>query len=179
MTATPGDAKERSRARTAALTAVVGPLTIAPMNERRVPTVDQFRFSHDVEVRFRDLDGMAHVNNAVFATYFETARIRYMTEISRMMGANADTPSGQSFILLDLYCRYVDQVSYGELLKVHVRVSKIGGKSFEISYLITSRDDGRTVAYGHTTQVGFDYATGTTIEVSDDFRRAVAASGGG
>jgi acyl-CoA thioester hydrolase len=144
------------------------------MNERAVPTPDQFRFIHELEVRFRDLDGMGHVNNAVFATYFETARIRYMSEVAELMGKKADTPSGQSFILLDLYCRYVDQVSYGEWMLVHVRVSKIGGKSFQIEYLVTSKADGRTVAHGHTTQVGFDYATGQTMVMPDEFRRAVA-----
>jgi acyl-CoA thioester hydrolase len=146
--------------------------------DRTPPTPDQFRFIHEIEVRFRDLDGMGHVNNSVFATYFETARIRYMSELGKLMGAEADTPSGQSFILLDLYCRYVDQVSYGEWMKVHVRTSKIGGKSFQLDYLITSRDDGRTVAYGHTTQVGFDYATGRTMVMPDEFRRAVAAYDG-
>jgi acyl-CoA thioester hydrolase len=156
------------------LTATAGARTIARMNERTIPTIDQFGFSHEVEVRFRDLDGMGHVNNAVFATYFETARIRYMTELGKVMGKNTDTPAGQSFILLDLYCRFVDQVSYGEWLLVHVRISKIGGKSFEIEYLMTSRDDGRTVAYGHTTQVGFDYATSQTAVLPDEFRQAVA-----
>jgi acyl-CoA thioester hydrolase len=158
----------------ASLTAVSGPLTITPMNQMTIPTVDQFRYTHEIEVRFRDLDGMGHVNNSVFATYFETGRIRYMSELGKLIGKKAETPSGQSFILLDLYCRYVDQVSYGEWMLVHLRVAKIGGKSFQIEYLITSRDDGRTVAYGQTTQVGFDYATGKTIVMSDEFRRAVA-----
>ena len=160
------------------LTASFDPRTIARMNRMTIPTVEQFSYVHEVEVRFRDVDGMGHVNNSVFATYFETARIRYMTELGELVGKTAATPSGLSFILLDLYCRFVDQVSYGEWMLVHLRVSKIGGKSFTIEYLITSRDDGRTVAYGQTTQVGFDYATGKTIVMPDAFREAVAAFGG-
>jgi acyl-CoA thioester hydrolase len=142
--------------------------------DETAPTPDQFHFTHSIEVRFRDLDGMGHVNNAVFATYFETARIRYMAELARRASGRADTPAEQSFILLDLYCRYVDQVSYGERLLVGVRMSDIGGKSFQLSYLITSADDGRTVAWGRTTQVGFDYARGRTVVMPDEFRRAVA-----
>ena len=32
---------------------------------------DDFRYKVEVEVRFRDLDPMNHVNNAVYFTYFE------------------------------------------------------------------------------------------------------------
>ena len=42
-----------------------------------VPTPDDFRYSRTIEVRFRDLDGMDHVNNAVFFTYFEQGRVGY------------------------------------------------------------------------------------------------------
>ena len=35
-----------------------------------------------VDVRFRDLDPLGHVNNAVFLSYMELARIRYFQRIS-------------------------------------------------------------------------------------------------
>ena len=35
-------------------------------------------FTHKIEVRFNDYDGMGHVNNAVFLTYLELARINYI-----------------------------------------------------------------------------------------------------
>jgi acyl-CoA thioester hydrolase len=138
------------------------------------PTPDQFPFIHEVEVRFRDLDGMGHVNNAVYATYFETARIRYMSELARLRQEQADSPSEQSFILLDLYCRFVDQVSYGERLQVGLRVSEIGNTSFKIEYLVSSLENGRVVATGYTTQVWFDYVTGEKLPVPESFRRIVA-----
>ena len=36
-----------------------------------------FKFSTQIEVRFRDLDALGHVNNAVYLTYFEIARLHY------------------------------------------------------------------------------------------------------
>jgi acyl-CoA thioester hydrolase len=137
------------------------------------PTPEQFPYKHEVEVRFRDLDGMGHVNNAVYATYFEIARIRYMSDLARLRDEHADSPGEQSFILLDLYCRFVDQVSYGETLQVGLRVSDIGNTSFKIEYLVSSHEDGRVVATGYTTQVWFDYATGKKLPVPESFRRAV------
>ena len=39
-------------------------------------------FSVPVEVRFNDIDGMGHVNNALFLTYLEHCRMRFFTEVA-------------------------------------------------------------------------------------------------
>ena len=41
------------------------------------PGPEDFPVAAPIEVRFRDLDGMGHVNNAVYLTYFEVARAHY------------------------------------------------------------------------------------------------------
>ena len=38
----------------------------------------EFRFDVELAVRYRDLDTLGHVNNAVYATYLEQARTRYV-----------------------------------------------------------------------------------------------------
>ena len=40
-----------------------------------------FRFRHEVELRFRDLDALGHVNNAVFLTYLESARMAWWMKV--------------------------------------------------------------------------------------------------
>jgi acyl-CoA thioester hydrolase len=37
----------------------------------------EFPVAAPIEIRFRDLDGMGHVNNAVYLTYLEVARAHY------------------------------------------------------------------------------------------------------
>ena len=39
-------------------------------------------FTHPIEVRFRDLDALGHVNNAVYLTYLESARIAYWMHVT-------------------------------------------------------------------------------------------------
>jgi len=39
-------------------------------------------FEFQINVRFRDIDGMGHVNNAVFFTYFAEARLAFFQKIS-------------------------------------------------------------------------------------------------
>ena len=45
--------------------------------------MDGFPFVHRETVRFRDLDGMGHVNNAVFSTYLEQARLAWFGDRRR------------------------------------------------------------------------------------------------
>lgn len=44
-------------------------------------TLDGFRHCVTIDIRFADLDAMGHVNNAVYLTYMETARLRYALEL--------------------------------------------------------------------------------------------------
>ena len=38
-------------------------------------------YTVDIDVRFRDIDALGHVNNAVYATYVEQARTRYFRDV--------------------------------------------------------------------------------------------------
>jgi len=38
-------------------------------------------YTTDIDVRFRDIDAMGHVNNAVYATYIEQARTEYFRDV--------------------------------------------------------------------------------------------------
>ena len=43
--------------------------------------VDGYRLVHAQEVQFRDIDGLGHVNNAVYLNYLESAKIDYFREV--------------------------------------------------------------------------------------------------
>ena len=40
-----------------------------------------YPYQYELDVVFRDLDAMGHVNNAVYFTYLETARLRYLMDL--------------------------------------------------------------------------------------------------
>ena len=44
--------------------------------------MDGYAFVHREHVRFRDLDTMGHINNAVFSTYIEQARVEYLASLN-------------------------------------------------------------------------------------------------
>ena len=51
-------------------------------------------FTHRVEVRFRDCDPLGHVNNAVYLTYLEQARLMQWRRLWRFGGLRAVDHAG-------------------------------------------------------------------------------------
>ena len=39
--------------------------------------IEDFKFQHPVDTRWKDLDAFRHINNAVFLSYIEDARILF------------------------------------------------------------------------------------------------------
>jgi acyl-CoA thioester hydrolase len=129
-----------------------------------------YRYSTRIDVRFRDCDPLGHVNNAVYATYFEVARFAYWREALGYTRAD-----GFSFIMARVECNYRAQAHAGEALDVSVRVGRIGRSSFTFDYRVVAAEDGRLVADGSSVQVMFDYAAQQSRPVPDAFRARVSA----
>lgn len=145
------------------------------MTDERLPRRDEFRTSCEIAVRFRDLDAMGHVNNAVYATYFEVARTYYVQALGHLESDEPGFADCFSFILLDVYCRFLEPVGFGDRLRVWIRTSRIGTTSFDFEYLVTSERTERPVAYGRSTQVYYDYDEGRAVPIPDDVRHAIVS----
>jgi acyl-CoA thioester hydrolase len=123
-----------------------------------------------IQVRWRDLDALGHVNNAVYLTYFELARLGY---IRALLGEDAEIdartllPADFQFILAEVTCLYRSPVTLRDRLVVTIWVSQVGRKSFVFEYRITDDITGRLIAEGCSTQVWFDYAAGESRPVPD------------
>lgn len=119
------------------------------------------------KVTFRDLDTLQHVNNAVYFTYFENARIAYFFEMMKI-----DSLNELSIILAEATCSYKSPAYFGETLVIGTGVSRLGNKSFDLTHRVET-EDGRLVAIGKTVQVFYDYAQGKTISLPEKFLERV------
>lgn len=126
--------------------------------------IEGFPYHYQLEVVFRDLDAMGHVNNAVYFTYLETARLRYLKELLEL-----DALLGIPVIMAEARCSYMTPAVYGDKLVVGVGISRFGTKSFDMIYRVET-DRGRVVATAHTVQVMYDYSTNQTTAVPDWFK---------
>ena len=128
-----------------------------------------FPYKVVIEVPFRDLDAMGHVNNAVYFSYMETARIKFLVELLAVTSLH-DLP----VIMAEATCTFKAPAFFGEQLTVGVGVSRFGSKSFDMLYRIDA-GDGRLIALGKTVQVMYDYAAAQTLVVPEDFKAKVRA----
>jgi acyl-CoA thioester hydrolase len=131
--------------------------------------MEGFRFVCPQEVTFRDLDVFGHVNNAVYLTYIENARIGYLREV-----LGIESLDDLLVIVARVNIDFRSRASLGETLEVGTRVSRIGTKSFDVEHEIHG-PDGRLVARAETTLVTFDYRGDATMPVPDLWRERIEA----
>jgi len=115
-----------------------------------------------LEVRYADLDTLGHVNNAIYLTYFEQARVHLLDEYYKKTKGNFD------FVIAHAEVDYLHPI-FLEEITVRVWVSRIGNTSFTLSYEIYNQK-GTLCAKGHTVQVVFDARSGSKKPIPDDFR---------
>ena len=109
---------------------------------------------------------MGHLNNAVYSTYLEQARLAYFGDAERMPQAD--------IILARTEIDFRAQVELGETVEIEVRPMRIGTKSFELSYEL--RAGGRLVAEAKSVLVGYDYARGESTEIPERWKRRLSES---
>jgi acyl-CoA thioester hydrolase len=121
-------------------------------------------FVHQETVRFRDLDAMGHLNNAVYSTFLEQARLAFLEP----QGARV-----RSMILARLEIDFRSPVELGENVEISVTPARVGTKSFELEYVLAV--GGRTVAEAKTVLVAYDYDTARSMEIPNEWKERLAA----
>jgi acyl-CoA thioester hydrolase len=128
--------------------------------------MDGFKIVSDVQVRFSDTDALGHVNNAVYLSYLESARVDYLREL---LGAKKIEELG--VIIARVEIDYKSPAFHHETMRVGCRVEEIGGSSIKMDYRVEDRDTGRLVALAKSVLVAYDYALGRPVRVSDEWRQ--------
>src|SRR3954452_9835079 len=125
-------------------------------------------FVHEERVRFRDLDPMGHVNNAVFLTYLEQARVAFFSEAGAATGLEE-----MNMIVARVEIDFKAPVRLGQEVEISVRATRFGTKSFDLDYEL--RVDGETVAEAKSVQVAYDYGRREAVALPEDWREKLTA----
>ena len=135
---------------------------------------DEPRHRTPIQVRFRDTDAFGHVNNAVFFTYIELARVRYLVDVLQLKEPFERMP----LILARVELDFRSPIMFGEDVEVTTRVERIGRSSIAMSHLLTAGAERRLVGESDSVLVTYDYAAARPIPVPDEWRRTIAAHEG-
>lgn len=129
-----------------------------------------FSFYHPIEVRYGDLDPQGHVNNASYLTYFEQARIAYIAHLG-LWSSGSFIDFG--IILADAHLNFRKPVVFGQAVRVGVRVAHLGAKSLRMEYSLQDSANGAELANCSTILVTFDYRSGNTTPIPENWRSAI------
>ena len=123
-----------------------------------------------IQIRFKDIDKLGHVNNANHVTYFELARVDYFnalaTENIKIDWIN------EGVILAKIEMEYKMPILLEDKVFVYTWVSKMGTKSFDMSCSIVKVVNGVEIelAKGLAIIVCFNYKTNQTILIPEKWR---------
>jgi acyl-CoA thioester hydrolase len=112
-------------------------------------------------VRFRDVDSFGHVNNAVYSTYLEQARLDALGGLG-------------SVILARVEIDFRAEVNVGVEIEVRSRCTRVGTMSVELEHEILAA--GRLAAEAKSVLVGFDYERRVSAPITDRLRERLSGT---
>jgi len=127
-------------------------------------------FETTVEIRFADIDAMGHVNNAVYFSYFEQARMAYFKErVARIWDWNED-----GVIVARNEIDYVFPVFLNDRMVIRLWVEHVGTKSFTVCYRVVVGE--RLCATGKSVLVCFNHKNKATQVLPEAWRTVFLAN---
>jgi acyl-CoA thioester hydrolase len=131
--------------------------------------MEGYRFVLPREVEFRDIDAAGHVNNAVYLTYLETARIRYLIEV-----LGAEFANEIALILARVAVDFRSPAQFPEALEVGARVTRLGTTSFDMEHEVRG-EEGRLVLEASSVLVAYDYEANAPMPIPERWRTRLGA----
>jgi len=123
-----------------------------PRPARIVPRLEQFLGRTGDIIRFGDLDPQGHVNNTVFATYFETGRVTLLRGPKDLLN-----PPGATSVLAQLDIRFLREMHWPGAVEIGTATIRIGRSSY--TFLQAIFHEGECAATAEATMVMIDAAT--------------------
>ena len=124
----------------------------ASASSDQTPRLEDFPYRLTDNVRFADLDPNGHVNNAVYATYFETGRVTLVKDLS-----NGLMPEGLTWIMVRLDIHFRAELGWPGTIEMGLGVAKFGRTSVTFDQVVFSQ--GRCVASAQAVTVLIDKVT--------------------
>lgn len=129
-----------------------------------------FSYSHPITVRYSDLDPQGHVNNAVYLTYLESARLGYYQKTG-IWQPEKHIQTGMVVVRNEI--DYLAPIFFGQAIQVCLKMARIGNKSLTFDFQIESIAEGQTLARGKSVLVAFDNVAESSIPVPTDWRMKI------
>ena len=130
-------------------------------------------FSHFLieNTRWGDSDAMGHINNVLYARYYESARSSYFGQLLDMIFTNK---MSEGIILADMKIAYLQQLHHPAEMTIGARVSQLGGSSLHFDAAIFVEGNNKPISTSRATLIWFDYANNSTLKIPQGIRQIIA-----
>ena len=123
-----------------------------------------------IPIRWGDMDAMAHLNNASYFRFMETARIDWFQSIGRM-----PDPTGEGIVIVNAFCNFYRQFEYPGAALLRMFASDPARTTFETWVTMARTDAPETIcAAGGATTIWVDYPTQKAKALPDWLRELVS-----
>jgi len=142
-------------------------MTSYPLDRTEVR--DNFRFFHEMPLRWIDNDLYGHLNNARYYSLFENTIMYYLEVVN---GLNPNTGSVRCFSA-ENGCRYHAPIKFPDVTETGLRVAHIGNSSvrYELGIFVAGAD--AVAATGFATEIFVDAQSERPTRIPDEFRQAM------
>jgi len=131
------------------------------------PTRDSFPFWTRDKLRYGDTDRQGHVNNAVYATFFETGRVEVLH------AGEAPPPAGTAFVLAQITIDFRLEMNWPGEVEIGTAIEALGNSSIRLRQGVFQNDV--LCATAAAVIVLMDETTRRSTPLPDDMRGRLAA----
>jgi acyl-CoA thioester hydrolase len=132
------------------------------VSENTAPApIETYVLRHTETIRYADTDRQGHVNNAIFATFFESGRVAFLYDPEKPLA-----PNGSSFVIARLVLDFRAEIHWPGSVAIGTRVASIGRSSFTLAQGIFQKE--RCVATAETVIVLMDETTRKSTPLTEE-----------
>jgi len=128
---------------------------------------DQFRFFHELRVRYAEVDSQGIVFNAHYLTYFDTAITEYLRKIDYDYHTLV-SKRGLDFHLIKSTVEYLRPIGFDELIEIGVIAHKIGKSSLTWVLAVFRKGASECLAKGEIVWVCSKVGTNKSYPLPED-----------
>lgn len=129
--------------------------------------MSSFTYETTLRPQYRDLDPNGHVNQAIYASYFEQARADYWDEV---IGVRHDRAS---VALVKSEIEFTAEITLGAHVTVRQRIDPLGESSLPIAYELATEHG--TAATGTVVLIAYDRQRRGAKPIPSAWRTAIEA----
>ncbi len=125
---------------------------------------NDFDYRATIEARWRDMDGLRHINHGTYLSYFESGRIQYWSHLGWDIN---EWEAELSTILASMKVDYIQQSAFPNTYEIGNRITRLGTKSFDAFSAIFEKGNDIPIVTGTFTIIAFNYRTQKTVPVPE------------